>query len=193
MSQEISSSCGSHLYFKKFGSSHFVKCRFYLADNADFTNPVMVQELENFLVSVPDLPDNKEYFWKVAVLFPDATIWSDVFTFNTYDPTKIPVLISPWDQTENNPVDLNFEWTHVEGRLSYSFYLSDDIAFSNLITSRELLTANNTFIQGLENNKQYFWKVKAVFEDGQTWSSVYNFKNSFTSAITYPTIEWKSG
>ena len=118
-----------------------------------------------------------KYYWRVRrEAEPDH--WSEVFWFKTALP--VVELISPANDAQNIPVGVTFEWSPVAGRLSYSFYLSKDINFSDVIVSNALLSENTFVVEQLESNETYYWKVKAVFTNIEVWSEINSFKTTLS-------------
>jgi len=74
-----------------------------------------------------------------------------------------------------NNQNINLQWYKSSGTLNYRCQISSDISFENIIIN-ELVEGNNFFVNELENNKTYFWRVKAYSgNDSSNYSSIWQF------------------
>lgn len=91
-------------------------------------------------------------------------------------PPNSPLLIDPY--FEQNCVELKAKltWQHVNGSLSYNLQVSKDISFKNILIEKKLKSAN-FFINNLELDTKYFWRVNSINEFGpSSWSKIFSFR-----------------
>ncbi len=87
----------------------------------------------------------------------------------------IPTLKSPGSGVVDNDGSVDLEWNAVNSAVDYNVQVSDDIAFSTLITD-EFVVATSFTVDGLELGKRFYWKVRARSSGALgEWSSASNF------------------
>jgi hypothetical protein len=108
--------------------------------------------------------------------------WSEIRSFTTggsvvqpLGPTKLLEPIN--DQTDVNTL-ASFNWEAVEEASGYSLQIATDDNFSAII--RDLTTATNSLSlsEALDENKDYFWRVKALNENparNSDWTNTFRF------------------
>ncbi len=136
------------------------------------------------------LPENdKEYYWRVSASYSQcenefpASPWS----FKTVIPA--PELIYPSDSAEDETFSIFFKWSEVEGADTYTFYLATTPNFTPLIYGENDLPVNQFFLPNLDPDTRYYWRVKAVNEDGESeFSETYTFTTS-SRGPTVPEIQ----
>lgn len=101
-----------------------------------------------------------------------------------YVDLKKPTLIAPANDTYVK-VSGTMQWSQINGANWYQIHISQNQTFpNNEITSHSANTPAYNY-SGLEYNKKYFWRVRAINDkDSSDWSSVF----SFNTAIKTPTI-----
>lgn len=101
-----------------------------------------------------------------AVLYPDFVITDDEFT---------PIITTtPEEEEYVNKRYIAFEWEvpSPENRiLSYTLELAYDNEFTDIVDTIEDIETNRYFYNGLELEKEYYWRVKAI---GQCAESEYS-------------------
>ena len=129
------------------------------------------------------LPDT-EYYWKLESTICDETATGPVWSFTTINdsPPGKPVLTNPEDESEDIQLeDVEFEWEFTENTEFYIFTLAADQNFKIIVEQDTVLPAEgDDLTHNIENtldcNKDYFWKVTAYNQYGETVSDVYTFK-----------------
>ncbi len=105
--------------------------------------------------------------------------WSYPFAFRTINvaPITPSALISPANNSVNQPINLKLVWSEVSKAEAYRFQLATDSAFTNIIQNEKTIYVLYRNIYGLEFNKTFYWRVQAWNEAGEgPWSEIFNFK-----------------
>ncbi len=90
-----------------------------------------------------------------------------------------PVLVSPLNGTEDVDLAPEFGWNPVEGAEGYQFQIATDFDFDNQIANEFTIETELTLINELEFNGFYFWRVRALNEEGSSsWSPVWWFSTT---------------
>ena len=159
----------------------------YSTDGTFITNIITDIVSTSILGITGSLPDT-EYFWRIKA--SNGTLdsdWSETWSFKTIiDNLDTPVLISPANNSTNLDFTLlTFDWEVVSNASNYTYELSLDEDFTNIVQSNNL---SNTYVDILSLNPetQYFWHVKAHYETiDSDWSEAWNF----TTDISIKVIE----
>ncbi len=87
-----------------------------------------------------------------------------------------PTLISPTNNSVNNPTNINLDWNDVTNSLQYRVQLSTDNTFISIV--KDTIVEISSFnISGLLNDKEYYWRVNSINPTGTSlWSTVWKFK-----------------
>jgi hypothetical protein len=114
-----------------------------------------------------------------------------------------PTLLSPTNGTQLAASQPTFEWTPVQGTLTYRLQVSTDPAFGTLLTN--VVTGSTGYVSTATYPAQstLYWRVQANDGDGiaLTWSSTGTFKqilpipqqlSGSTSGDVIPTLRWAS-
>ncbi len=164
--------------------------------------------------SVSDLSPLTWYYWRMNSKSANGTTsWSSTWKFKTLGSPLHVNLVSPQNNTLNQPVNLIFKWNKTtdqtlmknkndetakidkasknaktdgfsEAVSNYWFELASDSLFSNILITDSTLTDTVKTVSGLSNNAVYFWRVKAKNDVG--WNDFSGF-NKFTT-IKQPDI-----
>ncbi len=156
------------------------KYRLQVSDKADFSNLIVdVNNLTERTFTVYHTEHFKYYYWRVRTELNGCTSnWSKPFVFRTKLPA--PVLQTP----ENNASNVNhtptFTWKPISGASNYEFMLDTKSNFSTAITRTNIPTNELRLVQTLNENTIYYWRVRAVNEEGASdWSSVFTFTTGY--------------
>jgi hypothetical protein len=86
-----------------------------------------------------------------------------------------PQLVTPVNDAEIPINEINYCWHKLNNAVNYRFQLSDDHEFSDKIV--DSLNSDTTLIRNFGNlPKQYFWRVKAINNSGESyWSEIRSF------------------
>ncbi|MBL7992060.1 MAG: T9SS type A sorting domain-containing protein, partial [Candidatus Kapabacteria bacterium] len=122
------------------------------------------------------------YFWRVQSLNSAGEgSFSEVrrFTTTTTIPT-VPTLLLPAEGSVS-PLAATFAWTAVPNAAQYVIEVSPQRSFE-AISLRQTLAGTRTTTQ-LQNNAQYFWRVRTLTGGTTgTWSNIGTFLTSATAA-----------
>jgi len=89
-----------------------------------------------------------------------------------------PQLISPANEAVDAMPNVTLDWTAVSGigEITYQFQLAKDEAFSDLVIDEDGILSSAYYPTELLFNQQYFWRVKATDETGDSnWSTAFSF------------------
>jgi hypothetical protein len=145
---------------------------------------------------------NATYYWRVIPLDPNnqAGTSSEIRSFNMgYN--RVPTLLEP-PNTSTPTFTPTFRWTATRGAQYYELWYSTDPNFG---TYTPLNTRNTSFTPTtpLENDKNYYWKVRTWSGNSVSdWSLVWNFKKQWYiqpvlltpvdgyQHVRFPTFNW---
>ena len=129
---------------------------------------------------------NGTYYWKVTPLdrHGNSDQPSETRSF-ILSWLQAPTLLSPLSNPSGDPIQAlpmtpRLLWSAVEGADHYSVQMSTDAEFGSLVSPYLPLRTDNTShtpTDALANDKDYFWRVKAVDRQGNEgpWSSTSRF------------------
>ncbi len=155
---------------------------FELATDSRFSNIISTQEVADTNVTVGGLELYKKYYWRVkGRTFKADGPWSEIWDFTTK--MRPPVLKAPPDGSSGHPTVVLLEWFETDGGVKYEIQLARDSLFQDMVF--EGLTESNTSqrTKVLEYFKTYWWRVRALNDDGQSdWSEAWKFTTIITAA-----------
>jgi len=94
-----------------------------------------------------------------------------------------PILRSPGNGAANQLIPVTLDWDASPGATSYQAQVSTDSSFTQIIEDTSGLMSDSYVVNGLANNKQYWWRVSATNMGGTSnWSTVW----SFTTIVAAP-------
>ena len=100
--------------------------------------------------------------------------WSEVFIFSTI--RSGPGLVYPPDNEINISVHINFSWNSISGAVNYQLHISSDNQFTTPEFNIDNINDTKYEETGLSHSQQYYWRVRAHFDDGSSaWSEVRRF------------------
>lgn len=116
---------------------------------------------------------------------------------NTFSPppTQAPILIIPLNNSAEVSLTPFFDWDTVSSSESFNIQISTQNNFNSLIIDSVVALSSYNCSNGLVNNTQYFWRVRAINSGGNgPWSATWNFRTT-TAAVTSPIAyeKWISG
>ncbi|MEX0720795.1 MAG: hypothetical protein WD059_09020 [Balneolaceae bacterium] len=126
-----------------------------------------------------ELSTGTTYYWKIRGINNNSTSpWSDTWEFSTASVEKEPVtvdLLSPSNNSEQEPTEIYFEWNAATNGENYHFQVSTDEEFQETTIDS---VVNNTSVElaELEGEQQYYWRVSPILDsETGTWSVNYSF------------------
>ena len=122
------------------------------------------------------------YYWRVKVkTAKDSSAWSPAYNFTTTDGllTK-PVLLTPANNSVNQPLNIKLTWTAVKGTsISYKYQVDTISTFTHPIeASAGSNTNSGTALYGkLLYDKVYYWRIQTFTstKDTSAWTSPFTF------------------
>jgi hypothetical protein len=98
-----------------------------------------------------------------------------------------PVLISPANNSVDNPLNLNLVWTKPQTATGYNVILATDSLFTNIILNDSLLTDSIKWLSNLTQGTNYYWKVRAKNSSGWgVFSSYFTFRTISQQWVQMP-------
>ncbi|MBN1306356.1 MAG: hypothetical protein JXA18_00460 [Chitinispirillaceae bacterium] len=95
------------------------------------------------------------------------------FSFDSILPPAVPTLVYPPDSMTGIYVVPTMRWNFAPYAATYELQVAEDPEFSNLIVSSSGLTEYRQRCSGLENNTEYWWRVRAHNAAGVSdWSMI---------------------
>ena len=114
--------------------------------------------------------------------------FSEEIQVNPISVPDIPELYSLANRSNNVSVNQTFKWSNCRNANNYHFQLSNDSLFTNLVINDSTLTDTSKQVTSLNNNTEYFWRVKANGVSGSSeWSEIWSF-STIISAPTAPVV-----
>lgn len=145
---------------------------------------------------VTDLEQESSYYWRVRGSNANGYgPWSEVRSFTTQVPLQQPTLLSPADNSTNISITPNFVWQAVPTASSYQLQISGNSGFSSLLLNQTGINTNYYLASvQLENNAQFWWRVKAFSsQSSSAWSSAFTFTTAPATLPSSHNIELQSG
>ncbi|MCX7908552.1 MAG: hypothetical protein N2560_03430 [Ignavibacteria bacterium] len=126
------------------------------------------------------LKPNRKYYWKVAAIdYQYQEKWSEVFSFETIFEALKPTLYFPFHNFETNRLPIQFYWSDVGSLDYYKLEVANSNDFQNLVVNVTTKDTMLTVSEGIENNKTYFWRVTAKYNDTlSVVSDTFSFKTT---------------
>jgi len=153
-----------------------------IATTSDFSNVIVNQSnlAENEYPS-PKLNENSSYFWRVRARNGNGTgSYSAISSFKTPNFANRPkgvVPISPVNQAQTSPLDVNLKWEEQATAEYYQVQIATDHNFSNVIYNNSLLTGTNLKMPYMDPNSTYYWRIRGRNRSGYgNYSSVNQFQ-----------------
>ncbi|MCK5519757.1 MAG: hypothetical protein KAI81_01475, partial [Candidatus Marinimicrobia bacterium] len=162
--------------------------------NADMSDIILESESSenSLLIEAGVLNNDQTYFWNVTALDADGEVLSDpveLAEFATPSQSAIS-LISPLE-TGLKSLQPTFQWNVFSGAATYNLMISSDNEFTAIIIdiNSDKNSYNSNKESGCEYGSSYFWKVKALDEEGNLLSESSTGEFSFADL---PAITLKS-
>ncbi len=141
---------------------------------------------------VSGLATSTLYHWRVNARNTAGTSpWSDAWEFTTYVPVapSAPVLVSPLDGVQDEPVSPVLTWATTSGTDSYQLQVSTDSLFGTILFDDSTLIDTSCQLSGLSVATTHFWRVNARNTVGTgPWSDTWEFTTTTMVTRQYPVI-----
>lgn len=148
--------------------------------------------------SVNHLSDNTKYFWRVKSSDSTAEsqwVTGDFFVNTVNDWPSVPAIKNPgnnaWVDTLTPSLEVQNSIDLDNDDIFYKFELYGDLNLNNLITSEYSGSSTMTVQEELEDNKKFYWRVKAIDEHGgeSNWTETTCFYTDSNGINDAPEIE----
>lgn len=160
--------------------------------------------------TLPTLLPLKLYYWRVSARnIGGKSDTSDVWSFKTLGTPATVNLVYPGNNAQNIPTSLTFVWNKAytqESITRYWFELVMDTT-AGIVVRDTMLTDTTRAVSSIQNNKDYYWRVKAKNEAGWgNFSAWFKFRtivalpgtttlsapgNNSTGIPLNPTLVWR--
>jgi len=158
--------------------------RFQLASDSNFISIEYdeVVGIPNFWIGGLQLGFVK-YYWRVqANNGGNISSFSEVRSFTTG--IDVPILISPPDSAVNVSTNPTFEWNPINGAVSYTLQISTFGSFINLVVNQSGITSTSYSVNGLQENKKLYWRVRGATENYEgLFSQVFGFTTGSANSV----------
>jgi len=150
-----------------------------LSTDPEFSDVVHERkELRDTTLTPPALLHEKSYFWRVkSVNRGGESAWSEASHFSTIvQAPPVPELVSPDHFMFDVPTTASLAWNSVARARAYDVQVSRDPDFSGIEIDSAGIEILYLDYSGLEGNRSYYWRVRAVNKGGKSgWSEPWMF------------------
>lgn len=155
--------------------------RFQAALNSSFSNLIVdVSNITSSQYTTPAGTFGLGAYWRVFASNsggsgPSSEIWS--FTVIGGNPPPAPVLLTPANGATCIMVTPILDWQSVAEAESYRIQVSTTPTFTSTLIDESGITPSQYYVTNpLNNNTQYYWRVRAINLLGSgNWSNTFNF------------------
>lgn len=146
------------------------------------------EEVSESQYEITDLDPGMNFYWRVkAMLGESESEWSEIRSFSTKAAIEIPdtpTLNSPADGAQDISTMPEFNWSDDENVTAWDFQLSLSEQFETNIIDEEVTTNSYTLMTELDNDTQYFWRVRAKNESADSdWSDTFSFTTEPATSV----------
>jgi PKD repeat protein len=121
--------------------------------------------------------------FKILLIYSHISIILLLTSFNLFSQTPTGYYPS-WDQLIADTT-VTIKWNTIDGATSYNAQIASDIAFSNLIIDSNNIQSDTLFIEGLDKNQTYYWRISANGGSSSgIWGPIRKFKCFIPSSIS---------
>jgi hypothetical protein len=138
-------------------------------------------------VNTANLTFGATYYWQVkARSVTDSSNWSVIWNFTVLNDV---ILVSPTNNTINQPPNALLDWNVISGILGYEVQLDTTNNFnSSLLQTFSLGATSQTNTANLYFGTKWYWRVRAFHQtDTTVWSSSWNFTTLDIVTLVAPT------
>ena len=164
---------------------------------------ILNQNVAGTQLAYTNLENFANYEVRVTAKNADGSGAQVTSTFRTI--LGIPNLLTPANNSFNNPLAGTLTWSAVTGAVSYNLLVATDAAFNNVVVTQNDIAGTNYAYNGFVNNQKYYWKVLAKNAEGTgAFSGSFGFTtllgnvtlvspaNNATQVSLNPTLTWNS-
>lgn len=146
------------------------------------------REITQTTFNVDSLQSLKKYFWRVRAVNETLTgPYSIMSEFVTS--VASPILLYPEESALDLPTDLEIVWSKVEDAENYHLIISRSFFFREFFVNDSSLSDTTFTLSNLENDRTFYWKVRASNEHGYgDFSDKSSFKTTSVTSINDETI-----
>jgi hypothetical protein len=154
-----------------------------------FESFVVNESLTETFFTTSELEYNTEYSWRVRGTNASGDgDYGEVWTFTTqYRQLSPSTPLNPQDEQDNVGTLTDFNWSEVDSVESYHLQVSSESSFSTLsFETTKLDSTSYILTEPLEQNTQYYWRVRSLGEVEQQhseWSDVLSFTTGVRTSV----------
>ena len=153
-----------------------------VSTSSSFASTIVDRTVTVSSTTISGLNEERRYYWRVRARNDAGSgSWSSIRDFVTEgadgggDPPPSPTLIAPADGAQNQSTSLTLDWASVAGASEYNAQVSASSTFAAPFVDRTV-TASTTTLSGLDEEREYYWRVRARNDAGWgAWSSIWDF------------------
>ena len=133
-------------------------------------------------IATSELRFGTRYYWRARGRHSADTMqWSSIRSFTTIDQIS---LVSPANGATNVSANPVLDWTSLSGILIYQYQIDTVITFTNPLSGIIGSGTSQATVTGLENQKIYYWRVRAWHAaDTTNWSTIRYFGVGLNSIV----------
>jgi hypothetical protein len=157
--------------------------RLQVSETYDFATTIadtLISKTAN--TGVKNLNYWQKYFWRVRNESGDTLgYWSQIWQFKTRLSNML--LIYPENTQTGLAQEINFKWYPVIGAEYYQLQISKNVQFTNMVYSKDSITATEKLVPDLEKDILYYWRVRVWNTESigtAYWSEVWTFRTGET-------------
>ncbi|MBE2280665.1 MAG: hypothetical protein IAE91_09750 [Ignavibacteriaceae bacterium] len=151
----------------------------HVSKDSTFNNLVSSFSLNDSTMNITGLEPFTRYYWRVrATNIAGQGQWSSIRTFVTKNAAPEVVSLSlPSNNSKGINRNLTFKWNKSKRAETYRLQVSNLPGFNGLVKVDTVLGDTLINISDLDLYTNYFWRVKAINQIGESnWSEVFSFK-----------------
>lgn len=96
-----------------------------------------------------------------------------------------PVLLKPFDKSNAQPTnELTFKWVPIPDVNSYRMQIGQDLGLADIVLDTIISSDSLLYSTSLDNNRNYYWRVKANSVGLKSWSDTW----MFLTEMQYPIL-----
>ncbi len=143
-----------------------------------------LDNITNNEITISDLQKGFEFYWRVRSINDNlSSSWSEVRKFQIIPelPSKVELYEPPNGATEQ-PLTLLLDWVPTTADY-YHLQVADHSSFTSNIVELDDINSSSKWLEGLQNNKTYFWRVRGKNAAGYgEWSETWHFTTETTTS-----------